>query len=155
MYTVSPVIPGHEKEQIWWAKGWLGIKTAALPVNPGDGCDTIILRYRLTWRERLMIFLGQDIFVWLNTYRSPMDNSVRFPKLFAENPVVCGNGNVVPHRDWDAVIAHNLARGTIVDSTTADGRPTTRQEDYLDREFAKTVKEKIEERDALNFQEQP
>lgn len=149
MNPVSPVIRGHKHEEICWAKQWQGLSIIALPVNPADGCDNIVLRYKLTFRERVAIFLGQDLFVWLSTYRNPMDNSVRFPKLFAENPRQLANGDFIPNEDFRLDVAYTRARGAIVDSKTADGQPSFRNERFVEAEFAKTVKEKIEERDAI------
>lgn len=70
MKPVSPVIEGLQHEEVIIAKDQPQyLPLPALPVNYGE---IIITRWRMTWRERLAVFLGGDIFLLIWRFQNPL-----------------------------------------------------------------------------------
>ncbi len=146
LQLTTPVIPGRESEELFWGtKDTLGRHrgSLALPVNPQDGCDTIILRYKFSWFDRIKILFGQDLFTWMGTNNSP----VQWPQLHLTDPEQLADGQVLPYDPevWRAQTKQGWQRGEIVPSKTADGAPSTAMHPDLEMEMRKTVKEKLKE----------
>lgn len=69
MKAISPVIAGHEAEEIVLAKNQP--EYAPLPALPIDGGQMVLTRWRFTWRERLQILFFCDLFLWVWTFGKP------------------------------------------------------------------------------------
>jgi hypothetical protein len=71
MKPVSPIAKGYEAQEIVYAKDQPEYQPLpALPVN--DVAGTIITRWKLTWRERLAILFGRDVFLNVMTFGTPL-----------------------------------------------------------------------------------
>lgn len=141
-----PIIEGRENEELFWGTGE-GLAqrkgAVALPVNPEDGCDTVILRYKFSWIERLKILLGQDLFCWLPTFQAP----VQWPLLHVSDPVELENGEVLPYDPdlFRAETARGLESGDLVPSRTSAGESSYAMEPVFEYEMRKPVKQKLAE----------
>ncbi len=83
MTPASPVIPGIDLPETVYAKNQP--EYFPLPVwKQKDG--TILIRWRLTWRERLMLLLTGNLYHWVRTFNAslqPMKLQVEWPGEFA------------------------------------------------------------------------
>ena len=69
MQPITPIIPGLEKQEIKIAEGQDEYQTLpALKLSDG----TIITRWRLTWRERLITLFNGDIYLSVLTFGQPL-----------------------------------------------------------------------------------
>jgi hypothetical protein len=69
MRPVSPIVPGHDLPVTEYAKGQDEYLT--LPAfRQEDG--TVLTRWRLTWKERLHIFLRGDLYLFTLTFNRPL-----------------------------------------------------------------------------------
>jgi len=84
----TPVVKGFEDLERVYAKDQPEyIPLPCLPVNETDGTGTIIERWSFTWRERLAIFFGRDLFVQVMTFEKPLQPihlSIEPPKVSRE-----------------------------------------------------------------------
>lgn len=82
MHQVSPVIQGLQEYELTWAAKWPYATIRALPVNQETLTGDLVMRYRFSWREKLRIMFGQDLFLWF----SPGDNEPQWPTPRLTNP---------------------------------------------------------------------
>ena len=69
MIPVSPIIPGHETNEVIYAKDQPEyIPLPALRVDK----DCILTRWRLTWRERLRVLWTGDLYLYVLTFGKPL-----------------------------------------------------------------------------------
>ncbi len=69
MKPVSPVLPGVELPEIVFAEGQ--DEYASLPAfRQADG--TVLTRWRLSWRERLLAFWRGDVYLFVLTFNQPL-----------------------------------------------------------------------------------
>lgn len=64
MLHVRPKIRGLEHKELIWAKQFPGSTRVALPVNADELTDSLVMRFKPTWIERLKVLFGQDLFIW-------------------------------------------------------------------------------------------
>jgi hypothetical protein len=65
----SPIIPGVELPEIVYAKNQPEYRS--LPVfRDNDG--TVLTRWRLTWRERLLVLWRGDVYLFVSTFNKPL-----------------------------------------------------------------------------------
>lgn len=70
MRSISPIVPGFEDQEVVLAKDQPEyVPLPALPVNDGR---QIITRWRLSLRERLSILFRGDLYLWVWTFRRPV-----------------------------------------------------------------------------------
>jgi hypothetical protein len=70
MKSISPIIPGFESEEVVYAKNQPEyIPLPALPVEDGT---RIITRWRFSWRERIRVLFSGDIYLWVLTFKGPL-----------------------------------------------------------------------------------
>jgi hypothetical protein len=68
MQPVSPVIPGFEEHELTYGKDQPEyMPLPALRVNV-EGDDGIVTRWRPSWRERLRLIFGGDVFLYVKTF---------------------------------------------------------------------------------------
>ena len=73
MKPISPVMKRFKHLEVVYAKDQPEyLPLPALPVNPGDETGTVITRWRLTWRERLRVLFGGDLYLWMLTFNKPL-----------------------------------------------------------------------------------
>jgi hypothetical protein len=70
MKPMSPVVPGFEGEEIVFAKDQP--EYIPLPALPVDSAQKVITRWRLSWRERLQVLFHGDVYLWVWTFRRPL-----------------------------------------------------------------------------------
>jgi hypothetical protein len=70
MKSLSPVVPGFEDQEVVYAKDQPEYEP--LPALLIDGGETVITRWRLSWRERLSILFRGDLYLWVYTFRRPL-----------------------------------------------------------------------------------
>jgi hypothetical protein len=68
-YPTSPVIPGFDLEEVLYAKDQPQYQP--LPVYKFDD-GTIISRWKLSWKERLLVLFKGDIYLWIMTFNKPL-----------------------------------------------------------------------------------
>jgi hypothetical protein len=66
MKPVSPVVRGHEGREIVFAKDQP--EYLPLPALVSDEGGMVISRWRLSFRERVRVFLSGDMYLWVMTY---------------------------------------------------------------------------------------
>lgn len=66
---VSPVVPGLELPETVYAKDQPEYEP--LPVFKTENGE-VLSRWRLTWRERFLVFLRGDVFLWCLTFNKPL-----------------------------------------------------------------------------------
>lgn len=89
MTPETPVIPGLEKHEIKFAENQDEYQTLVALKFP-DG--TVITRWRLTWRERLVAFINGDVYLSVSTFNQPLQPiflEVDEPKVLvgADDPI--------------------------------------------------------------------
>lgn len=70
MKPVSPVIPGLDLPETIFAKDQK--EYVPLPAIVADGGTRVITRWKMTWRERLGVFLGGDVWLSVLTFGNPL-----------------------------------------------------------------------------------
>jgi hypothetical protein len=70
MKSISPVVPGFEHLEIVVAKNQPEYEP--LPALPVDDAQKIITRWRFSWRERLQVLFRGDLYLWVWTFRRPV-----------------------------------------------------------------------------------
>lgn len=68
-YPISPVILGVDLEEVVYAKDQPQYQP--FPVYKFDD-GTIISRWKLSWKERLLVLLKGDIYLWIMTFNKPL-----------------------------------------------------------------------------------
>lgn len=69
MKPISPIIPGLERHEVVIAKDQPEYQP--LPALPADG-STVITRWRLSFRERLVALFNGDIYLHVSTFGRPL-----------------------------------------------------------------------------------
>lgn len=65
----SPIIPGVELPEIVYAKNQPEYRP--LPVYKADD-GTVLSRWRLTWKERFLVLLRGDVYLFTSTFNKPL-----------------------------------------------------------------------------------
>ena len=69
MHPTTPIIPGASLPETVYAKDQPPYRP--LPVfKQEDG--TVLMRWRMNWRERFTAFYRGDVYVWLKTFNQPL-----------------------------------------------------------------------------------
>jgi len=82
MHMVRLGISGLENKEIVWARSWPRAAKVATVVNEDELTDTLVVRYRLSFLDRLKVLFGQDLFIWFSTYGRPP----QWPQPYLSNP---------------------------------------------------------------------
>jgi hypothetical protein len=152
MQMIRPRIKGFETSELTWAKSWPYATHVATHVNPHENTDSLVVRYRLSWRERLAALLGQDLFIWFY----PMKQAPQWPTPVFETPVLkrtvvqSSSGfyslnYVQPTINFFDRQPEMMARGYEVKNPLPDGSMSTKVEPTLEEALRRTVAEKLEE----------
>jgi len=142
--AVSPVIDNDQIGNcvhLTWAKSWPMYRTTALHVNHDEKTGGIIMRFRLTWRQRLAILFGQNIFAWFFAY----EDRPQWPHLFVCNPRIRENGQVLPFTEtlFDQGLGYGRACGGVVDNPLSNGKMSEKLEPSLEEQLNRTIPEKL------------
>jgi len=70
MKPVSPVAKGFEQLEVVFAKDQP--EYLPLPALPIDDGNRLITRWRLTMRERLLILFHGNVYLWISTFKNPL-----------------------------------------------------------------------------------
>ena len=68
MRPVSPVVPGYEEHEIVFGKDQPEYQPLPTLGFNEDGQVGVISRWRFTWRERLRVLFGADVFLYVKTF---------------------------------------------------------------------------------------
>mgnify|MGYP001571888342 CR=1 FL=1 len=69
MKPVSPIIPGYVLPETVYAKDQPEYRP--LPVWRDDD-GTVLSRWKLTWRERIIALFRGDVYLWISTHNQPL-----------------------------------------------------------------------------------
>jgi hypothetical protein len=93
MKPQTPIIPGHDLPVTNFAESQDEYQT--LPAFRQDD-GTVLTRWRLTWKERLTIFLRGDLYVFMLTFNKPLQPI----SMQVEPPVEGRSGVFISWWDW-------------------------------------------------------
>ena len=140
MKYVSPIIPERIKDEFRWGKG--SIIVPAVVVNEEEKTGTLVQRFKLSWKERIRILFGQNLFVWFVTY----DQRPQWPYISVENPdVFPGKVYPIKRAEFLAKADANLRKGVAVYNPPGS-EVEERLEPTLEEEIYKTISQKRAER---------
>ena len=83
MLHVRPGVRGLEEQELVWAPQYRNFTRCALPVNREELVDSLVLRFKMTWLERLKVLFGQDLFIWFATN----SQAPQWPTPYLSDPV--------------------------------------------------------------------
>jgi hypothetical protein len=151
MIHVRPNIKGIEHKELVWASKWPHCTRCAVPVNPEELCDNLVVRFKFTLRERLAVLFGQDLFLWFSTngqvpqWPTPyLTNPVHGRMDFSDGVSVVKTVPFTPQKFFAGTIAA-WDRGDSVENPRSDMNMLAPD---LEAELKKTVREKINEQAA-------